>query len=132
MSKIDPTVGRSIWFYPQSNSTNSTFAPGATCAAIIAAVLPDDRLNLAVFDSNGAAHSMEGVPLIQEGDEAPADGYYAEWMPYQKSVAKGETAPVVHAQPTKAEKLSAPATEPSPFSTAAKPVTPFTFNPAAT
>jgi hypothetical protein len=113
MSKIDPTVGRMILFRPPSNSANPTFAPGATCAAIIAAVLPGARLNLAVFDSNGAVHSMTGVPLIQEGEKAPENGYFAEWMPYQKSVAKGETAPVLHAQPKSAEDV--------PLSAASKP-----------
>jgi len=132
MSQIDPTVGRMILFHPPSNSANPTFAPSATCAAIIAAVLPDDRLNLAVFDSNGAVHSMEKVPLIQEGDDAPADGYYAEWMPYQKSVAKGETAPVLHAPPTKLDKLTASSSEPSPFSAAANPVPSAPVTPAAT
>lgn len=122
MSKIDPTVGRVVWFHPPYNSANSAFAPASVCAAIIAAVLPDNRLNLAVLDGKGACHSMEGVPMIQEGDESPENGYYAEWMPYQKSVSKGETAPVLHAQPTKVETLSAPAVEPSPFSAAADPV----------
>lgn len=122
MSKIDPTVGRVVWFHPPTNSTKHGFEPHAVCAAQIARVLPNGRVNLGVLDGNGENHSMTDVPLIQEGDEKPANGYYAEWMPYQKSVAKGETAPVLHAQPTKAEKLSAPASESSPFSAAHTPV----------
>jgi len=123
MSKIDPTVGRMIWFHPPSDSTNTGFEPNAICAATIAKVLPDGRLNLGVLDGNGVNHSMTEVPLIQEGDKAPEKGYYAEWMPYQKSVAKGETAPVLHATP-------APVA-PSPFSAAANPVSPKPSTPAA-
>jgi hypothetical protein len=133
MTTIDPTVGRMILFHPPSNSTNSTFAPGATCAAIIAAVLPNERLNLAVFDSKGAVHSMESVPLIQEGDTAPVNGFFAEWMQYQKAVAKGETAPVLHATPIASAATPVPHATPafvppqksaevSPLSAASRPV----------
>ncbi len=114
MSKIDPTVGRVVWFHPPSNSTKHGFEPNEICAAQIARVLPDGRLNLGVLDGNGVNHSMTEVPLIQEGDTKPENGYYAEWMPYQKSVAKGETAPVLHAQPKSAEDL--------PLSAASQPV----------
>jgi hypothetical protein len=113
MAKIEPTVGRVVWFHPPNNSTNHAFAPAAICAAQIAKVLPDGRLNLGVLDGNGVNHSMTEVPLIQDGDTAPENGYFAEWMPYQKSVAKGETAPVLHAQPKSVEDL--------PLSAASKP-----------
>lgn len=106
MSKIDPTVGRVVLFHPPSNSTKAGFEPNAICAAQIAKVLPDGRLNLGVLDGNGAHHSMTEVPLIQEGEPPPENGYFAEWMAYQKSVAKGETAPVLHAAPKSAEDLS--------------------------
>jgi hypothetical protein len=103
MSKIDPTVGKTVWFNPPYNSANHAFAPASICAAIVAAVLPDGRVNLAVFDGNGACHSMERVPFIQAGDESPENGYYAEWIPDG-------------GRPVKAE--------PSPFSAAANPVVP--------
>ena len=120
MSKIDPTVGRMILFHPPSNSANPGFAPNTTCAAVIAKVLPNGRLNLGVFDGEGASHSMTDVPLIQEGDTAPKDGYFAQWMDYQKSVAKGDTAPVLHANP--AVVTPPKPTVPSPLSAAANPV----------
>lgn len=103
MTNIVPTVGRMILFHPPSNSTKHGFEPTAICAATIAKVLPDGRLNLGVLDGNGAQHSMTEVPLIQDGETPPENGYWAEWMPYQKSVAKGETAPVLHAMPKSAE-----------------------------
>ena len=128
MAKIDPTVCRMILFHPPANSTHGAFAPSAICAAVIANVLPDGRLNLAVFDGNGASHPMTEVPLIQEGDKPPVTGYYAEWMPYQKSVAKGEAPPVLHAPPPPIPPapvvIPAPkSAEDLPLSAAAHPVT---------
>lgn len=76
---ITPTVGRIIYFHPASNSTHRGFKPNALCAAQIAAVLPDGKLNLGVLDANGAHHAMTNVPFIQDSDTPPEDGYYAEW-----------------------------------------------------
>lgn len=60
---------------------------------MIAAVLPDGKLNLGVLDSNGTHHAMPNVPLIQEGEPAPENGYYATWLPYQTGqAAKTEAA----------------------------------------
>jgi hypothetical protein len=90
-TKITPTVGRVVWFYPHANAQFDGFSPpvpGQPLAAIIAAVLMSGDLNLAVFDAVGVAHSRTVVPLVQEGDEAPADGYFATWMPYQIGQAK--------------------------------------------
>lgn len=112
MPTITPTVGRVVWFRPSSNSTHHGFAPGAICAAMIAAVLDDGTLNLGVLDSKGQLHAMEKVPLIQDGDPAPENGYYAQWMPFQLGQA-GKTEAVIKAA---AESRSA-----SPFSEAANP-----------
>lgn len=88
---IKPTVGRVVWFHPSSNSASPDFAPAPICAAIVAYVHSDALVNLAVFDANGNTHSKTSVPLVQDGDEAPA-GYWCEWMPYQKGqAAKTET-----------------------------------------
>jgi len=65
-------------------------------AAIIGAVESDGKLTLSVLDAGGNWHPRRHVPLRQPDDEVPAADY-AEWMPYQKSVAKGEIAPVLHA-----------------------------------
>lgn len=87
MTIINPTVGRAILFHPPSNSTKDGFEPNAICAATIAKVLPDGRLNLGVLDGNGVNHSMTAVPLIQEGEPQPENGYFAEWMKYQTGQA---------------------------------------------
>jgi hypothetical protein len=89
-----------VHFHPSSTSAHPHFEPNAVCAAIIAKVNEDGTLNLAVFDGNGASHTRTGVKLVQAGEDAPEGGNYAEWMPYQKSVASGTTEPVKHATPT--------------------------------
>lgn len=78
---IPPTVGRVVWF----NQGAPGMFPGSdqTRAAIVAHVHSDRMVNLSVFDANGNVHSRTSVPLLQPGDEKPASGFYAEWMPYQ-------------------------------------------------
>lgn len=115
MSKIDPTVGRVVWFHPATNSTKHGFEPNAICAAQIARVLPDGRLNLGVLDGNGAHHPMTEVPLIQERETAPENGYWAEWMPYQRGQAERTEA--------LEKELSSKSAEDFPLSAAAQPVT---------
>jgi hypothetical protein len=97
MATIVPTVGRMVLFHPASNSTKSGFEPTAICAAVVAKVLPDGKLNLGVFDGQGAVHSVTEVPLIQDGDKAPANGHYAEWAQYQKDITSGQIPAVQNA-----------------------------------
>jgi hypothetical protein len=47
----------------------------------------DRMVNLAVFDSNGVAHSKTSVPLLQDDDPKPEHGFFCEWMPFQKGQA---------------------------------------------
>lgn len=87
MSKIIPTVGRVVWYYP--TGYDDIAAPtNAQCplAAIIAHVWSDSCVNLAVFDTNGVSHSRTSVLLVQEGENRPSGGF-CEWMPYQKGQA---------------------------------------------
>lgn len=87
---IVPTVGRVVWFWP----SRGPFAGGdfcyhdrkQPCAAQIAYVWGDTCVNLQALDQNGVSHNFTSVPLIQEGDERP-EGYFCEWMPYQKGQA---------------------------------------------
>lgn len=98
---IIPTVGRVVWYRQGSSNglKNTTWHDGSLKPLVALVVdVHDDRLvNLSVFDSNGIAWPRPNVLLVQEGDTIP-DSSYCEWMPYQKSVAKGEIPPTLHAQ----------------------------------
>lgn len=83
---IVPTIGRVVWYHPDSFSADAGFAPSPCCAALVAHVHDDSSVNLAVFDGHGNSHSRTYVPLVQDGDERPA-GHWCEWMPYQKGQA---------------------------------------------
>ncbi|NIE67459.1 hypothetical protein [Burkholderia sp. Ax-1719] len=87
---IKPTSGRVVLFTPSKHDDALRF-DGSTqkLAAIVAYVHSDDCINLAVFDSNGGSAARCSVPLVH-GDVPEAlleNGYYAEWMPYQKGQA---------------------------------------------
>lgn len=87
--RIEPTVGRVVWFYPATNCAEAGFcppSPGEPLAAIIAKVWSSDMVNLTVFDANGVAHSRTSVPLNQDGHDLYG-GYYCTWMPYQRGQA---------------------------------------------
>ena len=81
---ITPTIGRVVWFRPHKTDGLPTESDGR-CAALVVKVWHDRLVNLAVFDANGNHHNRTSVPLVQEGDVPHADGFYAEWMPCQKS-----------------------------------------------
>ncbi len=89
--KITPTVGRVVWFYPSTRTGSTAFHPPTLndpLAAIVAKVIGERMVNLSVFDAHGFTHSMTSVPLLQEAEDVPVDGYYATWMPYQIGQAK--------------------------------------------
>lgn len=92
-TKITPTVGRVVWFYPAANQQTADLTPpaaGEPLAAIIARVVDADAgaVHLAVFDANGTSRSEPYVRLVQSGEKSPAEGRYAAWMPYQVEQAK--------------------------------------------
>jgi hypothetical protein len=85
---IKPTIGRKVWFTPYSGmdarSDNSH-----PLDATVTYVWHDRLVNLAVRSQSGdTIPGQTSVRLLQDDDEAPEGGYYAEWMPYQKSVVK--------------------------------------------
>jgi hypothetical protein len=83
--RIEPTVGRVVWYYPEGADRGPH--PGEQpLSAQIAHVNEDGTVNLGVLDSLGVHFSKQNVVLIQDGDERP-DGCFAEWMPYQKGQA---------------------------------------------
>jgi hypothetical protein len=83
---IKPTIGRVVWFTPATS--DNTLARNGTqpLAALVTCVWSDTCVNLAVFDANGIATNRTSVLLLQ-GDGDRPDGYFCEWMPYQKGQA---------------------------------------------
>lgn len=78
---IKPSIGRVVLFHP--NKKSELVFPALVCF-----VHNDSLINVGGFDNNGNAYGATSVPLLQEGDEAPNVGAYAEWMPYQVGQAK--------------------------------------------
>jgi len=98
---IVPTVGRIVLYHPGPDDPASELIPRSPQAAIICYVWNDTNVNLCVFDSNGAPYPRTSVYLLQEepGPNVRPHSQYAEWMPYQQAVAKGEIPPTLHAEP---------------------------------
>lgn len=86
---IKPTIGRVVWFWTGGPQTQAM-------TGLVCYVHSDTNINLAVFDANGTVHAETSVYLYQGDGERP-EGRFAEWMPYQKAVAEGKTAPTLHA-----------------------------------
>lgn len=82
---INPTVGRVVLFTPSAGDSIAQIE-GQKLAAMITGVWSDTCVNLVVFGANGKSHGKTSVPLVQ-GDMPRPDGYFAEWMPYQKGQA---------------------------------------------
>lgn len=92
---ITPTVGRKVWLRLNGHTVegltaNDTFTP---MDATVVYVWNDRMVNLAARDHNGVPFSITSVPLLQEGDLAPRDVAYCEWMPHQKSQAEKAAEP---------------------------------------
>ena len=77
---IKPTIGRVVLFHPKKNAE-------VVFPALVCFVHNDSMINVGGFDNNGNAFGSCSVRLIQDGEEAPNTGPYAEWMPYQKGQA---------------------------------------------
>lgn len=86
---IVPTIGRQVWFRPCAIAAGvMTLHSDQPCAATVIHVWDERSVNLSVLDHRGKRHVFTSVTLLQDGDEAPADANYAEWMPYQVGQAK--------------------------------------------
>lgn len=89
MSRIKPTVGRVVWYYPpQAGFTGCHPGQGVPLPAMIAKVWSDDCINIGGFDANGMPFNAASVMLFHDDGASLRPGYsYAEWMPYQKGQA---------------------------------------------
>lgn len=103
---IVPTVGRIVWYHPgqfDAIIVNEKEPLAALVAAVykFTTVEGNDyfNLNLTVSDANGLQWNRRYVRLVQENEVPPPADSYCEWMPYQKSIAKGEIKPTLHAIP---------------------------------
>lgn len=79
MPKINPTVGRVVWFYKFEQSSGRHFGP---LAAHVCKVHSETTVNLMVIGDGGVPFSETSVRLVQAQEEAPATNY-CRWMPYQ-------------------------------------------------
>jgi len=87
MPTITPTTGRVILFVPDSEM--GLGHQEESLAALVCRVNEDGTINLAVFDLDGHHHAVQNVPIVEliEGQEVPAHGRFAHWMPYQLATA---------------------------------------------
>ena len=83
--KIDPTVGRVVWFWPDA-SEHITARVGEPLRADICAVNSDGTVNLSVNDVRGVQTTRLNVMLVQPDEPKPEHSFCA-WMPYQKGQA---------------------------------------------
>lgn len=83
---IAPTVGRVVWFTP-GITADPRFDVKQPCAALVAYVHDERCVNLAWFDQMGLSREACSVPLLQDDDAKPEQGYFASWMPYQRGQA---------------------------------------------
>lgn len=102
MSKvITPTVGRKVWLRMNGRTVEGLSAHDfhTPFDATVVYVWGDRMVNLAARDHDGVPFSITSVPLLQEGDTAPQNCAYCEWVPYQKAQAeKGDAAPIGSSQ----------------------------------
>lgn len=83
---IKPTIGRVVWFQP--TCTPDQPLRQQPYPALICYVHSDTLINVGYFNEGGTCGSATSVRLVQEGEDVPANGHFAEWMPYQVGQAK--------------------------------------------
>lgn len=90
MQKIQPTIGRQVWFTPNAQDVKDGMDfRGQPLAATIVFVHNELFINLQVLDAVGNAWTVEEVPLFQDARPWNFEDRSAEWMPYQKAQAPG-------------------------------------------
>lgn len=79
---IKPTIGRVVIIKRGNSDAHADGWP-----ALVNKVHGDQCINAAGFNEWGTAVSFSSLQLLQDDDAPPANGPYAEWMPYQKAQA---------------------------------------------
>jgi hypothetical protein len=79
---ISPTIGRVVLVNVGAAQPHP---------ALVCFVHSDRLINVGGFDGNGQPFAATDLVLLQDDDEPPAEGSYAEWMPYQKTAAASAT-----------------------------------------
>ena len=80
-----PTIGRVVHFWPhiEKDGDGNRGDAGQPHAALIAHVFDDGTLiNVGYFAADGSALAAIRVPLVQDGEERPVEGFFAEFPPY--------------------------------------------------
>lgn len=88
MARIEPTVGRVVWYYLYEHQRAGRTEPFAAMIASTSAMKRD--VNIGYLDHAGNHCSMQDIPLVQDGEQIPDDSPrgYCTWMPYQIGQAK--------------------------------------------
>jgi hypothetical protein len=97
---ITPTIGRIVWVHATPSQLEHwhknvesmkgiVYTPGTQpMAATVCYVHGDRMVNLRVIDYNGNAFPLTSCKLLQDDEQPAGEGYWAEWMPFQKANAK--------------------------------------------
>jgi hypothetical protein len=89
MSRISPTIGRMVYYYPSNLEVRFSKLPfvlhgEGPLSANIAHVFSDTMVSLSVIDSDGNQHARTSVSFIPDDTLPVPDGNaYATWMPFQ-------------------------------------------------
>lgn len=88
MTRIIPTIGRSLHFFANTESDLKLFGSVGPFACILCGVINDTTINVGVFTNEGTVVGRTGVPLLQ-GDDVIGEGSgsYCGWMPFQQGQA---------------------------------------------
>lgn len=89
MARIEPTIGRVVWFWPRTYmaTDSGNLGQGHPYTAQVCYVHKNGHVNLAGYRHDGTPFTAQSVQLVQEADEEVPQGPYCEWMPYQKGQA---------------------------------------------
>lgn len=87
MTIIIPTVGRKMYYYPNTCDNELITYSDQACDATVVHVNSESNVNLSVKDHVGNMFNRGSVTVVQEGQVIPTDTAYVQWMPYQVAQA---------------------------------------------